>query len=150
MDPQVWHDGHYHLVSLGARSSPKHTLLYCLYLTLNGTIMYKMNITLYWQRLETSDWDHKLSCAKCLLQLVRKGSFSHRLTYNKTSFCNHWSWQLQFFRSRSSGHIQNHWQSKKGETSDFNEAQGEKCFRLSNQQLKTSKMEKLHNLTSLQ
>ena len=36
----------------------KHTLLYCVF-KVKGTVIYKMNIMLYWRRLETRDWHHK-------------------------------------------------------------------------------------------
>ena len=40
-------------------ATPSSLPRFIIYLTLNGTIIYKMKITLYWRRLETTDWDHE-------------------------------------------------------------------------------------------
>lgn len=50
------------------------------------------NIMLHWKWFETRDWGHKL-IKKMFTEVIKWeiGSFSHKLTYNWTSFCNQWS-----------------------------------------------------------
>lgn len=63
-------------------------LLYRLFSTLNGAIIYKMHITLYWRRLERSDWDHKVIRETVYWgNTSREKSFSHRLPFNQTFPC---------------------------------------------------------------
>lgn len=63
-------------------------LLYRLFSTLNGAIIYKMNITLYWRRLERSDWNHKVIRETVYWgNTSREKSFSHRLPSNQTFPC---------------------------------------------------------------
>lgn len=47
--------GHAHKVA-----TPWNIPCFIIYSILNGTIIYKINMMLYWRRLETRDWDHKL------------------------------------------------------------------------------------------
>ena len=58
----------------------------------NGTIMYKMNIMLYWRRPETSDHDHKL-IRKLFTEEIHKvrSPISPISFMHLASFCNQWS-----------------------------------------------------------
>ena len=62
--------------------------LYRLFSTLNGAIIYRMNITLYWGRRERSDGYHKVIRETVYWgNTSREKSFSHRLPFNQTFPC---------------------------------------------------------------
>lgn len=59
--------------------------------TLKGSALYKMDIMLYWRRIEIAYWDHKTVWKvfiKVINQVRNKVIFSHGLLYNLTSFWN--------------------------------------------------------------
>ena len=64
----------------------KPTLLYCLFHSTWDNNLDNMNIRLCWRRLQSSDWDHKLTRHLLLGHLIKweEGSFFHKLTYKLT------------------------------------------------------------------
>jgi len=90
-----------------SKPARKHTLLYGLFDS-KWTIIYEMNIMLYWRRRETRDGDHKLLFTMFTEGIKREvKSFPHTLLYNQRSL--HWlhSTELEvadWYKSRKCPH----------------------------------------------